>query len=157
VKAEQENKKALLAQAENQLDLAKEAKKVAEQEVKEAEAQVTRYKADLTFRETALRRVRRLAEKSTIQPQLVEESELQRDSSKAAYDASRVTVQSKKAKLKAAEVELRVASSRIKVAEADVKLLKTKVGFATIKAPFDGVITRRMVHNGDIIKDPGTP
>jgi RND family efflux transporter MFP subunit len=50
-----------------------------------------------------------------------------------------------------------VAASRVKVAEADVKLVNAKVDFATIKAPFDGIITRRWVDNGAIIKDPGTP
>jgi RND family efflux transporter MFP subunit len=157
IKAEQENKNALLTQAMNLRDQAIEALNVADHEVKEAEAQVKRYEADLTFRDTALRRVRTLAAKGTIQPQLVEEAELQRDSAKAAFEAARVTVRTKKAKLKSAEVEQKVAASRIKVAEADLKLINAKVGFATIKAPFDGTITNRWVDNGAIIKDPGAP
>jgi RND family efflux transporter MFP subunit len=157
IKAEQANKHALLAQAFNQLDQAKEAKKVAYQDAEEAKAQVNRYKADLEFRELALKRTRELVAKGTLQPQLMEEAELQRNSSRAALDAAQVSVRSKLAKLQAADVELRVAASRIKVAEADVMLVDTKVSFATIKAPFDGIITRRWVHNGDIIRDPTMP
>jgi RND family efflux transporter MFP subunit len=157
IRAEQENKKALLAQAINLRNQAVETLNVAKKEVDEAKAQVDRYRADLTFRETQLRRVRKLADRNAIQPQLVEESELQRDSSKSALDAAKATVLTKVAKVKAAEVEQKVAASRVKVAEADVKLVNAKIDFATIKAPFDGIITRRWVDNGAVIKDPGTP
>jgi RND family efflux transporter MFP subunit len=156
-RAELENKEALLTQARNLADQAQEALRVANQEVEEAKAQVARYQADQTYRETQLRRGRRLAERNAIQPQLVEEYTLQRDAAKAATEAARVTVDTKRAKVRAAQVELRVASSRIKVAEADVKLAKAKVNFATVRAPFDGLITRRLVDNGAVIKDPGTP
>jgi RND family efflux transporter MFP subunit len=157
LRAELENKEALLTQARNLRDQAEEAVKVANQEVDEAQAQVQRFQADLKYREAQLRRGRRLAERNAIQPQVVEEYELQRDAAKAATEAARVTVQTKRIKVNAAEMELRVAASRIKVAEADVKVAKAKVGFATIKAPFDGLITRLLVHNGDVIKDAGAP
>jgi RND family efflux transporter MFP subunit len=157
IKAEQLNKQALLTQAENQRDLALESRKVAAQEVEEAKAQVLRYKADLDFRQLQLRRVSELARRNTVSPQLQEESELQRNAARAALTAARATTQTKEARLKAAEKELVVAESRIQVARADVKLLDAKVGFATIRAPFNGMITRRWVDNGAVIKDPGAP
>lgn len=157
VRAEQENKQALLTQAHKARDQAEEALNVAKKEVQEAKAQVLRWEADLKFREAQLRRGRKLAERNTIQPQLVEEYQLQRDAAQAAVEAARTTVLTKQAKVKAAEVEMKVAASKIKVAEADVKLADAKVGFATIRAPFDGIITRRLVDNGAVIKDPGTP
>jgi RND family efflux transporter MFP subunit len=157
VRAELENKEALLTQSRNLRDQAEEALRVANQEIEEAKAQVLRYQAELTYRETQLRRSKKLAERNAIQPQLVEEYQLQRDAAEAATEAARVTVLTKRAKVKAAEAELKVAASRIKVAEADVKLAQVKVGFATLRAPFDGLITRRLVDNGAIIKDPGTP
>jgi RND family efflux transporter MFP subunit len=157
IRAELANKEAQLTLAKNLLAQANEALKVATQDVEEAKAMQARYKADLDFRELALKRVRSLAQSGAVQPQLKEESELQRNASKASYEASQVTVQSKRARLQAAEAELRVAGSRIKVAEADVALLTTRVGFATIKAPFDGIITRRWVDNGAIIRDPTMP
>jgi RND family efflux transporter MFP subunit len=157
IEAEQANKKAVVVQAKNLLDQAHQAKKVAEQDIKEAEAQVARWRADVDFRELALKRMRSLAQSGAVQAQLREESEMQRNSARATWEASRATVQSKQARLQAAEVEVRVAESRIKVADADVKLLDTRVAFATIRAPFDGIITRRWVDNGAIIRDPTMP
>jgi RND family efflux transporter MFP subunit len=156
IKAEQENKHAMLKQAQELRDQAIENKKVAAQDVKEAEALVDRYKADVEYRKLHLKRTRQMVKREALQPQLEDESRLQLKTAQAAYSAARVTVQSKKARLKAAEVALLVAESRIKVARADVKLVDTRVAFATIRAPFNGVITRRWVDNGAVIKDPGT-
>jgi RND family efflux transporter MFP subunit len=155
--AEQESKKALLVQARGLRDQAEEARKVAIRDVEEAVAQVVRWKADLSFKEVQLKRVEELVAKGTLQPILKEESELQRDTARAALEAAQATVNTKRAKLKSAEVELKVAETRIAVAQADVKVADTKVEFAKIRAPFDGVITRRWVDNGAIIKDPSQP
>jgi RND family efflux transporter MFP subunit len=157
IRAEKANKDALLALAKNQLEMAREAEKVAIQDVEEARAQQARYQADLEYRDLALKRTRELVNKGTLQPQLLEEAELQRNSARAALQAATVTIQGKTAKLQAAKADLKVASSRIAVAKADVALLKTKIDFATIKAPFDGVITRRWVNSGDVIRDSTQP
>ena len=50
-----------------------------------------------------------------------------------------------------------MAISKIVVAEAEVANLAALVGYATLRAPFDGVITRRWVHPGATIKDAGAP
>jgi RND family efflux transporter MFP subunit len=157
IKAEQANKHALLAQAKNQLDHAKQALEVAQRDVEEARAQLNRFRADLEYRELAFKRIQRLVQQQTLQPELREESEMQRNSARAAWEAARVTIKSKEARLEAAKVEVRVAQSRIKVTEADVKLADTRVEFATVRAPFDGIITRRWVHNGAVIRDPTMP
>src|SRR5262249_3751644 len=72
-------------------------------------------------------------------------------------EESRAQVVTKATKLEAARAEVKTAASRIEVAEADYKLARAKVDLATIKAPFDGIITRRWVDNGATIKDPTTP
>jgi HlyD family secretion protein len=43
------------------------------------------------------------------------------------------------------------------VARAEVERLNALVDFATIRAPFDGIITKRWVDHGATIKDPGMP
>jgi RND family efflux transporter MFP subunit len=157
VVAELENKKALFTQAENLRDQAEDARKVAVRDVEEAEAQVARWKADLAFRELQLKRTLELVGKGTVQPILGEEAELQRNTARAALRAAQAAVNTKKAKLVASAAELRVAQSRVTVAKTDVKLADTRVQFAKIRAPFDGIITRRWVDNGAIIKDPTQP
>ncbi len=157
LQAEQQSKDAFRKQAQDLLAQARKAREVAAQELKESEARVARYKADLDFRELALQRVRDLAARNAVQPQLREESELQRNAAKAAYAEARAQILTKQAKLEAADAEIEVAVSREKVAQADYRLAKAKVEFATIKAPFDGVITKRWVDNGATIKDPTMP
>jgi len=40
----------------------------------------------------------------------------------------------------------------LEVAEADERLLRTRLGYTTIKAPFDGVVTQRLSEPGNIIE-----
>jgi RND family efflux transporter MFP subunit len=155
--AERDNKKALLEQARNLMEQAVQAQRVAGEEVKEAEAQEKRYQADTDFRDLQYRRVAKLAEAQTVQPQLAEEAQLQFLSARAALKASQAQIQTKRARQVAADVEVKVAESRIKVAQAEVERLDALVGFATLRAPFDGVITKRWVDRGATVKDSAMP
>lgn len=51
-------------------------------------------------------------------------------------------------KLVSEDEQLR-AETNLRIAEAEESLLKTRLGYTTIRAPFDGVITERMVEPGD--------
>lgn len=56
---------------------------------------------------------------------------------------------------KAAEAEMGVAQSRIASAQADSEQIKTMMGYRTIAAPFDGVITQRWLDNGSLVQAAG--
>ncbi len=66
-------------------------------------------------------------------------------------------IETRQAKLQAAETDLQVAESRIHVAEAEVNNVAEQLRFATVMAPFDGIITKRWVDRGATIKDPSAP
>lgn len=51
-------------------------------------------------------------------------------------------------KLVSEDEQLR-AETALRIAEAEESLLKTRLGYTSIRAPFDGVITERMVEPGD--------
>lgn len=51
-------------------------------------------------------------------------------------------------KLVSEDEQLR-AETTLRIAEAEESLLKTRLGYTAIRAPFDGVITERMVEPGD--------
>jgi RND family efflux transporter MFP subunit len=155
--AEKENKKAVYKQALNLREQAAEAYQVAAKEIVEAEAQEKKYQADVEFRELEHQRKVRLVTEGTLQKQLAEESLLALNSSRAAQKAAQALIDTKKARLKAAEVETKVAESRVLVARTDLERVEATLGFAVIKAPFDGVITKRWVDRGATIKDPGMP
>jgi len=52
--------------------------------------------------------------------------------------------------------ELEAAESRYQVAKAAMAEAEINLGFATVKAPFDGVVTRKHVEAGDLAQ-PGRP
>jgi len=53
---------------------------------------------------------------------------------------------------KAAEADASVGESEVAVAEAAIARLKTMMEYASITAPFDGVITRRRTNPGDFVR-----
>lgn len=51
----------------------------------------------------------------------------------------------------AAEAEIQVLKAQVAVAEAELENLKATLAFARVSAPFDGIVTRRLVHPGALI------
>jgi RND family efflux transporter MFP subunit len=157
LEADKKHREALLEQARKQKVQAEEARTVAEREVEEAEKQEQRYAADLAFQQLRYQRVRDLVAKGAQDKQLEEETRRQLDAADAAWQASRAQSATRRAKARAAGADLEVAARRIQVAEAEVAKLTEQIGFATVRAPFAGVITKRWVDPGATIKDPAIP
>jgi RND family efflux transporter MFP subunit len=153
--AQKRHKEALLEQAKRQKVQAEEARAVGEREVVEAEKLEKRYAAEYDFAKFQHERVAQLAKSSVVQPERMQETEKQRDSALASWHAAQAQIETRKAKLKALEADIETAKAKIDVAEAEVHNLAVLVGYATITAPFDGVITKRWVDRGATIKDAG--
>jgi RND family efflux transporter MFP subunit len=51
----------------------------------------------------------------------------------------------------ASDAELSQARTSAAVASADLRLLETRLGFTRLSAPFDGVVTERLVEPGDFV------
>jgi RND family efflux transporter MFP subunit len=162
LEAQKRYKEALLEQAKRQKAQAEEARAVGEREVVEAEKVEKRYAAEYDFAKFQHERVVQLAKTNVIQPERVQETEKQRDSAQAALHAAQAQIETRKSKLKALEADIETAKSKIQVAEADLANTIVLINFATITAPFDGVITKRWVDRGattfvTTTKDPGAP
>jgi RND family efflux transporter MFP subunit len=157
LKAEKANKEALLAQAQKQKVLAENAQAVAEREVEETQKEEKRYVAEVAYHKLRHARIRDLVRRRAQEVAVEQEAMRQLEAAQAALAANTAKVSTRKAKVLAAEAEVEVARRRIVVARAEVKKLAEMVGFATVLAPFDGVITRRWVDPGTLIKDPGVP
>jgi RND family efflux transporter MFP subunit len=155
--ADKKHKEALLEQARKQKAQAQEAQAVAEREVEEAQKEEKRYQAELAYQRIKHERIRGLVAAQAQDRQLQDEALRQMDAADSAWQASRAKIATRQAKARAAAADLEVADRRISVAEAEVQRLTTMVDFATVRAPFDGVITRRWVHPGAMIKDPAAP
>jgi RND family efflux transporter MFP subunit len=157
LEADKKYKEALLDQARKQKTQAEEARAVAEREVEESQRQEQRYAADLAFQKLRHQRIRELVSKGAQDKQLEEEATRQLEAAEAGWQAAQAQSATRRAKARAAEADLEVAGRRIQVAEADVGRLAEQIDFATVRAPFDGIITKRWVDPGAMIKDPAAP
>ena len=81
-----------------------------------------------------------------------------RDFAKATIKRAEAELLSKQAALAKAEVDVRVAEADLKVAESEERRLKAWVGYLTLTAPYDGVITARNANTFDfVLPNTGDP
>ncbi len=157
VEAEKHYKDALLEQAHKQKDQAVELQKVADKELQEAREQEKRYQADFNRAQEKHDRTVRLVQSGSLNRELAEETKNQLEAARSAWQAARAAIETKQARLTAAAADLELAKSRIRVADAEVKRLAVLVGYGIIRAPFDGIVTRRYLDRGAMVKDTATP
>jgi RND family efflux transporter MFP subunit len=157
LEAEKAYKEALLEQAKRQKDQTVEAEKVAEKELQEAREQERRYQAEFKRSQEKHDRTVRLTRSGSLSQELVEETTNQLEAAGAAWQVSRAQIETKQAKLNAMAADLRLAEVRITVAQREVNRLAVLVDYATVRAPFDGIVTKRWVDRGATVKDPTTP
>jgi HlyD family secretion protein len=155
--ADHKNKKALVEQSEKAEALAIEMVEVAKAEVKEAQAFLLRYEGDVEFRRAQHARIGKLAQGDTLSKQQVDEAKLQLDAAQAALAAAHAQVVTKQGRLQVAQKESQLAAARITAARTEEAKAEVQVEFATLRAPFNGIITKRWVDTGTTVKDAGMP
>ena len=155
--AERETKDAVFSLAKDSFLQAEQAIQVAAAEIKEAEAQLQRYQADVDFKTLKQKRVEDLVIRTVLQPTQKDEADLELKSSLAALATARAQVMTKKERHQASLKDKDVAASRVLVAKSELKRYDVLMGFTTLKAPFPAVITKRWVSPGDNIRDAAMP
>jgi RND family efflux transporter MFP subunit len=111
------------------------------------------------YREKQRARIAELVSKNAIEQKLVDEQEDQYEAAVGAELAAAESVNSAEQKEAAAKARLEQAQADLKYAEAELAVTKsllekseTMLGYATIRSPYTGVVTRRSFHPGDFIK-----
>ncbi len=155
LEADKTHKEALREQVKKQVTQAKEALAVAEREVEETQKEEKRYKAEAAFQRLQLARITDLVKRGAQDVARQQEVDRQLAAAEAAQEANLAKVATRQARVQSVMADIEVAQRRVRVAEAEVHRLATQIGFATVKAPFDGVISRRWVDKGAIIQGPG--
>jgi len=134
--------------------------KAAEAMRDEAVAVVEKSAAQLSADELEYKRLQSLVASKVVPKQLEEEAKKRRDTSQAAKNASdaahksalaNVTVA--KQKQNVAEADWLAALEETKVAKKQLEELEALMGFATLRAPFKGVVTERNVDLGDLVRN----
>ncbi len=168
-----EQKKQFLEQAKAAVVQAHAAVDAAEAEVDAAAARVAlteaaklKAEADFQYRQKDHQRIKNLAETTSINQAVVDEKQFQMQSADAARAEAAAKIKSasadisvQKAKLAKAKSDVIGAEAGVGVAQADANRVAALLEYATIRAPYDSVITQRNVHTGAYIdsKADGTP
>lgn len=144
------------------IDTAKADLESARAKVDAAQARLESDQAYEDFREKQKHRYEELYRQRAIDAKLVDEQVDRYEASKQATIASKAQLVFAKEEVKAydarvqqAKADLEEAKSKVKVAEAELTYAKVMVDYGTIKAPFDGEITRRNVDPGFFVQNAG--
>lgn len=150
-----EQAKATVLQAQATVESAQADVEAAAAGVGVAQAAMLRADAELEFRQKEHKRLRGLAEQKAVPWEVVDEKLYQVQSADAARKEVTAKVQLAKANLSVSQAQLSKtradhtrAESGIGVAEADANRVAALLEYATVRAPYDGVITHRNVHTG---------
>jgi RND family efflux transporter MFP subunit len=127
--------------------------------VPRAESLLKSKTAELRYRQQQLDRMRELAALKSIEDKLVDEHTSQRDAVHEAEIAAHEAVASAKAnvaasaaKIQAADADVLESEAEVKVAKAELEKSQVLVQYATITAPFDGVVTERNFFVRDFVR-----
>lgn len=117
-----------------------------------ARAEVERYAAEFDLWKLTLERKRQLVEAEAIPPQDFDEVKSRFAVVEAQSRIAEAKVTGAQASRESVLADRMVAESDVAVEQARIARLKTLMEYATVRAPFDGVVTRRMVDPGAFVR-----
>ncbi len=145
-------KQANVVQAESDLEQAQKAVLAAEANVAAEEAAVTEAKAYYDRWESEAKRIAKLAEGGSVDPQTHLETQNQFKAASARVQSTQAAVRKAKADLDKAAADVKSMQAHIEVAKADAAEAEAMLEYSKIRAPYDGVITARKVYSGDFVQ-----
>ncbi len=142
-------KEAVAKAGEAAVEQAKKARDVVKSQ--RAGIETERQLAEVTFK-----RQEELFAGKAITNQQLDESRAKLEVARAQSDVAGAKVSAAEADIAAAEANLAVARAQVVVAQSEVQKLVTLQQYTKVTAPFEGVITRRMVNRGDLVQSGST-
>jgi RND family efflux transporter MFP subunit len=169
LKEQVDRNKAQVEHAKAHVQLMKAKVTSAEAELKAAQAAVDQAKATREsaraarqFRNKQFIRYRELVGTGSVDERLVDEKEEQLHAATETENAAIAAINTAKAQVAAADAKVNQAKADVEdakaekgVAEADLRKAEVMQKFATIRAPFDGVVTMRAFFPSDFIRAAG--
>jgi multidrug efflux pump subunit AcrA (membrane-fusion protein) len=149
-------KNQIVAERQRELQLSQANLKRSEAVVKMAQAAVNAALADESFRGKEFQRFSRLAREGGVTTDIVEERQQFYDTAKANVQKAEADVQKAQADVEYANADVGLKRTLIQVSEKDRDQAQALLDFATVSAPFDGVITRRFVDPGSFVQNATT-
>lgn len=127
-----------IPEMENELAEAKAQLDSKQRSLETARREVDHHKATVTLQDVTLKRQELLFKGRAITDQ--------------ALDEVRAKAEIAKADLGVAEANRALAAAQVDLAAATVEKIKTLLAYSQIVAPFDGVVSRRLVNRGDLVQ-----
>ncbi|MGA2035200.1 MAG: efflux RND transporter periplasmic adaptor subunit [Thermoguttaceae bacterium] len=125
----------------------------------EAKANVGKYQADIVRWESEVLRLTKMVEERVVDREVLDETQKQLSSSRAARDAAEAAVAARDAERVSAQadvgkakIDVEAARAQVKVAEADERRTAAMLAYTKVTAPYDGVITVRNANTGDYVQ-----
>src|SRR5205085_1613201 len=157
MRLEAKQKSAIVDQAKAEIQVARSSVRSAEAAllgakalVAEAEAACKSAAANRTFRSKQLERLKALLDSKAIEQQIYDETRERLEAAQETHAAAearllgaRAAVEESTAKVARAEANLAVAEARLQAADADAQRTRLLLDSAQVRAPFDGIVTRR--------------
>jgi multidrug efflux pump subunit AcrA (membrane-fusion protein) len=164
VEASLKLKQAMVAQAEAEVEKEGQAAKAAvalldldKAQVREVEAALKRARADEQYRKADYDRMQKLVRAKAVSVDTFRERRQQWEASRAAVahaaaklEAVKATLKKGKAMSQMARATIQVAKARLEVARADLGRVSALLQAAQVRAPFEGIVTRRLACLGDV-------
>jgi HlyD family secretion protein len=159
-------KQAMVVQAESAIAQATAAADVAETKVaaararcRESEAMVARTEADAERWRLEFERISKLVANRAVEQKLADETKNQWASAQAAQteaaarvDAAAADLAETRASVLKAQADEAVVRAQHRVMQADLQYAQTMLDYATLRAPFDGVVTQRNINTGHFVQ-----
>jgi multidrug efflux pump subunit AcrA (membrane-fusion protein) len=146
------HKKALVRQAEADARQARKALAAAEAHIATTEAAVVEAKAGEERWASEARRIGRMVQGGVVDAQTLDETRNQHKAAGARVLSAEAAVKKSTADRDKMKADVRSAEARVDVARAEARRLEVLLGYAKIRAPFDGVVTVRKVNTGDFVQ-----
>ncbi len=151
--------RAVVAQSEAAIQLAKAGLASAEAQVAEAGFGVDAQAALVAKWKSEKGRIVQLAAAAAVTQKVADETSSQLQAAEASLRQAEAKVQSAQARrgeaaaaVQQAEADLAASQAEVEVALAEAARSETMLAFATLRAPFDGVVTARHVHPGHLVR-----
>jgi HlyD family secretion protein len=150
-----------ISQAKKALTCAEASVGTAEASKREAQAALTRAEANLSRWKSEAHRVAELVQNKVLDEQTRDETNNQLQAAESSLQEAQARVETAFAQIRKAQadrdksdIDVRAAEARLQVAQAEASRVYTMLTYTKIRAPFDGVVTRRGVDTGHFLQ-PG--
>jgi RND family efflux transporter MFP subunit len=157
--AQVELDRSMVQQAQQLIVVAQSKLQTAIAQLAEAKANVGKYQADIVRWQSEVLRLTKMVQEGVVDREVLDETQKQLSSSRAARDAALAAVAARdadqasaEADLGKAKIDVETARAQVKVAEAEERRTAAMLAYTKVTAPYDGVITVRNANTGDYVQ-----